>query len=208
MFAEFGGHEIDPALDVSTPAADCTNSAGDPDSAVQLLFTPSDAAVVTTPAQLVAAPGTPRPTTVAASALSLFEPAFTATLSDAGAGARLAGRPLSFLVSGAVRCTAVTNAQGVASCGSTLDGLAATLAGGYTARFGGTGGLGVRRQPRSQGSVILCLRSWTNRFAHERRQSVLSSGSIGRLPGHARAPARHRPPFGLGREGGRSSLVH
>lgn len=47
------------------------------------------------------------------------------------------GRTIAFSVAGTVRCTAVTNASGVASCGTLADGLAATVALGYRATYAG-----------------------------------------------------------------------
>lgn len=70
------------------------------------------------------------------SALVVF-PNLTGTLKTAS-GAPLPGRTIKFTAGGATLCTAVTNAQGVGSCQSTVQsGLAVTLGLGYQVSFAG-----------------------------------------------------------------------
>ncbi len=141
VFAPFGEYQPDPTLDVSTSASECPSSVGPDDSAVELVWRPDVPAgePVTVSASLFASPHTPYPTAMTAAPIKLGSPAFTATLTDTGAGKRVAGRTVAFRAGtgGNVLCTAVTSATGVASCGGLTEALAATLALGYTASYPG-----------------------------------------------------------------------
>ncbi len=134
IYAEVGEYEIWDQYDVSTPDSDCVNSDGDNDSAVVTVFPTGTQATAT----LAMTPGTPYPTKITAKPVLLrLLPAFSATLRDSGANQPLAGKKINFLVGSSVRCSAVTDAQGVAKCGSLTDALAAVLGLGYTARYDG-----------------------------------------------------------------------
>ncbi|NYE72059.1 hypothetical protein [Microlunatus parietis] len=134
IYAEFGAYEVWDQYDISTPDSECVNTDGDNDSAVIMTFeTGSEVS-----ASLAMTPGTPYPTAIDARPVLLrLLPAFRATLTDRAEGEPLAGRKINFLVGSTVRCSAVTNAAGVASCGTLTDALAAVLALGYTARYPG-----------------------------------------------------------------------
>lgn len=138
IYAALGEYEIDPMLDVSTPAASCTGPFGTNDSAILSRWS-GDGALgpVTVSASLFTSPQVPRATALKAAPVLLRVPPFRATLTDTAAGKPIPGRTVAFRVGSTVRCTAVTNANGVATCGTLGDGLAATLALGYTAGYAG-----------------------------------------------------------------------
>jgi hypothetical protein len=134
IYAEFGAYEVWDQYDVSTPDSECVNSDGDNDSAVITVF-PTSTEVT---ASLAMTPGNPYPTKITSRPVLLrLLPAFRATLVDQAEGEPLAGKKINFLVGSTVRCTAVTNAQGVAQCGTLTDALAAVVGLGYTARYDG-----------------------------------------------------------------------
>lgn len=134
IYAEFGAYEVWDQYDISTPDSECVNSDGDNDSAVVTVFPTSNEVT----ASLAMTPGNPYPTKITARPVLLrLLPAFRATLVDQAEGEPLAGKKINFLVGSTVRCSAVTNAQGVAQCGSLTDALAAVVGLGYTARFAG-----------------------------------------------------------------------
>lgn len=134
VYAEFGAYEVWDRYDVSTPDSECVNSDGDNDSAVVTVF-PASTEVT---ASLAMTPAKPYPTKITARPVLLrLLPAFRATLVDQAEGEPLAGKKIDFLVGGRVRCSAVTNAQGVAQCGTLTDALAAVVGLGYTARYAG-----------------------------------------------------------------------
>jgi hypothetical protein len=134
IYAEFGAYEVWDQYDVSTPASECVNSDGDNDSAVVTVF-PTSTEVT---ASLAMTPANPYPTKITARPVLLrLLPAFRATLVDQAEGKPLAGKKINFLVGGSVRCSAVTNAQGIAQCGTLTDALAAVVGLGYTARYAG-----------------------------------------------------------------------
>lgn len=134
IYAEFGAYEVWDQYDVSTPASECVNSDGDNDSAVVTVF-PTSTEVT---ASLAMTPANPYPTKITARPVLLrLLPAFRATLVDQAEGKPLAGKKINFLVGGRVRCSAVTNAQGIAQCGTLTDALAAVVGLGYTARYAG-----------------------------------------------------------------------
>lgn len=135
IYAEFGEYEVWDQYDVSTTDSECVNSDGDNDSAVVTVWPVGQHTVTGT---LAMTPGTPYPTKITAKPVLLrLVPAFSATLRDTGANKPLAGKKINFLVGSSVRCSAVTDAQGVAKCGTLTDALAAVLRLGYTARFDG-----------------------------------------------------------------------
>lgn len=140
IYAPIGEYEADPTLDVSSPGAECTGPSGGNDSAL-LYHWSADAAgtgqPITVSAALAASPPVPDATALTAAPVLLRVPAFTATLTDTVYGQPVPGRTIAFSVAGTVRCTAVTNASGVASCGTLADGLAATVALGYRAAYPG-----------------------------------------------------------------------
>lgn len=139
IYGEFGAYEIDPSYDVSTTDSTCTNSDGDNDSAVVTVWPTALASggVMSVTSTLSMTPPAPHSTSMTAEPVLLRSPPFTATLLDASNNAPLGGRTIEFLVGNTVRCTDVSDADGVASCGTFGDGLAATLALGYTARYAG-----------------------------------------------------------------------
>lgn len=134
IYAEFGAYEVWDSYDVSTPGSECVNTDGDNDSAVITTFAGGTEAK----ASLAMTPGTPYASTIDARPVLLrLLPAFKATLTDKASGKPLAGRKINFLVGSTVRCTAVTDAKGVAACGTLTDALAAVVGLGYTARYPG-----------------------------------------------------------------------
>lgn len=136
IFAPATEYEIDPDLDVSTPASPCTGPFGTNDSAILSVWSvDGTTGPVSVSASLFASPRVPRTTTLRAAPVLLRVPPFRATLTDAGKP--IPGRTVAFSVGNTVRCTATTNAAGVASCGTLGDGLAATLALGYSASYAG-----------------------------------------------------------------------
>lgn len=135
IYAEFGEYEVWDAYDVSTTDSDCINTDGDNDSAVVTVFAAGQQSVTGT---LAMTPPEPYSTKINAKPVLLrLTPAFSATLTDAAEGEPLASKEIEFVVGRTVRCTAVTDENGVATCGTLTDALAAVLALGYTARYGG-----------------------------------------------------------------------
>lgn len=135
IYAEFGEYEIWDKYDVSTTDSDCVNTDGDNDSAVVTVFAAGQESVTGT---LAMTPPKPYATKIKAKPVLLrLTPAFSATLTDELEGEPLAERKITFLVGNRVRCTAVTNSDGVAKCGNLSDALAAVLGLGYTARYEG-----------------------------------------------------------------------
>lgn len=136
IFAPATEYEIDPDLDISTPASPCTGPFGTNDSAILSVWSvDGTTGPVSVSASLFTSPRIPRTTTLRAAPVLLRVPPFRATLTDGGGP--IPGRTVAFRVGSTVRCTAVTNASGVATCGTLGDGLAATLALGYTASYAG-----------------------------------------------------------------------
>lgn len=141
IYAKYGGYDPDDGFDISTPSSGCTNSDGKNDSAVLLNWSAEATAgqPITFSASLFSAPRQPHAAVVDVAGPRAAKPAFEATLTDSATGRAVVGRKLAFSIGTGsnVTCTAVTDAAGEASCGDIGDGLAAILAGGYTARFGG-----------------------------------------------------------------------
>lgn len=142
VYAPFGEYEVDGTYDVATPASSCLNSNERNDSAIvsQWNFQPGDPADPPThqaSASLFSSPRTPYATAMTATPVLLQAPVFSATVTDTAHNRRLAGRTVSFKVGSTVRCSAVTDANGVARCGTLADRLAAILGLGYTASYQG-----------------------------------------------------------------------
>ncbi len=141
IYGRFGAYDPDDSYDISTPSSGCTNSNGKNDSAVLTNWSAEATAgqPITFSASLFAAPRQGHATGIEVADVRLSEPAFTATLTDTGAVRGVAGRSLAFSIGDTadVACRAVTDASGNASCGTTAQGIAALLAGGYTVRYAG-----------------------------------------------------------------------
>lgn len=137
IYSPIGEYEIDESYDIATPATDCTNSNGHNDSAVISHWVRAGGSPISVSQSLFSSPRNPYPTAMTATSVLLQAPVFSATLTDTTTGQRLAGRTVAFSVGNTVRCTAVTNASGVARCGTLIDRLAAILGLGYNARFQG-----------------------------------------------------------------------
>ncbi len=136
IYAPIGEYQPDPTLDISTPASSCEGPEGGNDSAIEQVWSADGSAPITVSASLFMSPRTPYSTAMTATPVLLHSPAFSATLTDT-AGGPTPGRLVEFSVGSTVRCTAITNENGVARCGTLADALAATLALGYTARYPG-----------------------------------------------------------------------
>jgi len=131
IFAPIGGYATDPTRNVSAPSSDCLNSAGQPDSAVEYLWSAdATAGDISVGASLRLAPATPYASTLKAGAVSLGSA--TATLTDTGTGKPIVGRTLTFSSGSTTYCTEVTDAQGKATCGGILSGLL-----GYDVNYSG-----------------------------------------------------------------------
>jgi len=141
IFARLGSYQIDPERDISTAGSDCTSPLGGNDSALLYHWAELDDSIgegsVAVSASLFASPPVPHATAMTARAVVLNLPGFQATLTDTVHDEPIPGRIIEFVVGSQVRCTAVTNASGVAGCGTLSDTLAAILRGGYTARYDG-----------------------------------------------------------------------
>lgn len=136
IYSPIGEYQIDDTYDIGTPASTCTNSDGEADAAIQSVWSVEASAEPTTvSASLFMSPRTPYPTTMTATPVLLRTPVFSATLSDSVKP--LAGKTVQFLVGNTVRCTAVTDVNGKAGCGTLIDRLIAVLSLGYTARYSG-----------------------------------------------------------------------
>jgi hypothetical protein len=136
IYAPIGEYQPDPTLDISTPASSCKGPEGGNDSAIEHIWTAQGTGPITVSASLFMSPRTAYSTAMTATPVLLRSPAFSASLTDS-AGQPIPDRPIAFSVGSTIRCTAVTNANGVARCGTLGDALAATLALGYTARYAG-----------------------------------------------------------------------
>jgi hypothetical protein len=124
-----GYYQTDPAIDVSTSASSCTGPSGN-DSAVAYLFAPGQSKVSASLFSIA-----PDATSLKVAPPRLVSPALSATLTDTVYNHPAPGRTVSFSANGNTLCTAVTDANGVAACGGTAEGLAAAM--GYSASYGG-----------------------------------------------------------------------
>ncbi|MFC0438225.1 hypothetical protein [Kutzneria buriramensis] len=119
-----GYYQTDPTIDVSTSASTCTGPSGN-DSAVAYLFAPGQSAVSASVFSIA-----PDATSLKVAPARLVSPALSATLTDTVYNHPVPGRTVAFSANGKVLCQAVTDANGVAACGGTAEGLAAAL--GYS----------------------------------------------------------------------------
>ncbi len=142
VYAPFGEYEVDGSYDVATPASSCLNSNQRNDSAIVSQWSfepgdPDDPTVHRASASLFSSPRTRYATAMTATPVLLQAPVFSATVTDTAHNRRLVGRTVAFKVGNTVRCSAVTDANGVARCGTLADRLAAILGLGYTASYQG-----------------------------------------------------------------------
>ncbi|MFI9381840.1 Ig-like domain-containing protein [Kutzneria sp. NPDC052558] len=124
-----GYYQTDPSVDISTSASTCTGPSGN-DSAVAYLFAPGQSRVSASLFSIA-----PDATSLKVAPARLVSPALSATLTDTVYNHPVPGRTVSFSVNGNTLCTATTDANGVAACGGTTEGLAAAL--GYSGSYGG-----------------------------------------------------------------------
>jgi hypothetical protein len=82
---------------------------------------------------------------------TLYLLTLNATLTRADNGAPLAGQAIAFSAGSTPICTAVTGANGVASCSGSMSALDILLSDGYRARFGGT----ASYQPSSASAPLI-----------------------------------------------------
>jgi len=127
--APIGYYQTDPSIDVSTTASGCTGPSGN-DSAVAYLFASGQSKVSASLFTIA-----PDATSLKVAPPRLVSPSLSATLTDTVYNHPVPGRTVSFSANGNTLCTAVTDANGVAACGGTAEGLAAAL--GYSGSFGG-----------------------------------------------------------------------
>jgi hypothetical protein len=137
IYAPVSEYEIDETYDIATTASSCLSSNQANDSAVISLWTRPGSSPFTVSQSLVPSPRPLYATALTATPVLLNPPVFSATLRDVTANRPLPGRTVQFVVGNAVRCSAVTDANGTARCGTLIDRLAAVLNLGYTARFTG-----------------------------------------------------------------------
>lgn len=127
--APLGYYQTDSTVDVSTSASTCTGPSGN-DSAIEYLFAPGQSKVSASLFSIA-----PDATSLKVAPAKLVSPSLSATLTDTAYNHPVPGRTVSFTANGNTLCTAVTNANGVAACGGTAEGLAAAL--GYSGSYGG-----------------------------------------------------------------------
>jgi hypothetical protein len=122
VFAPFGEYVTDATRNVSGPPADCVNTQGQADAAVEYLWSEgAGTGPFAVAASLRMSPPSPYATTMKAGPLSLGSA--TATLTDTATGRPIAGRTVRFGAGASTYCVVLTDANGKATCNGLLVGL-------------------------------------------------------------------------------------